>query len=106
MGQLKKSDPEKYAHFEINLVNFPTLFELKKAELIRHGFTEKEAIENCMTPIEMELVFAPDQGVFAVESEAMEDTDIFNPYDGQVMLDYDGESWMDSASTFFTPDQD
>jgi hypothetical protein len=89
MTQLKKTAPEKYTSFSINLVNYPEIYEQKKAELIRHGFTEKEAIENCMTPIEMELVFAPDQGVFAVESEAMEDTDIFNPYDGIVMADYD-----------------
>jgi hypothetical protein len=104
MEQLRKSQPDKYIHFEINLINFPELFDLKKAELIRHGFTEKEAIENCMMPIEMELVFAPDQGIFAVESEAMEDTSIFNPYDGVEMLE--NEDWTDFVERNLTPDQD
>ncbi len=53
------------------------------AELVNAGMSEGEA-ENYLstTPIQLELFYSADQGLFGVESEAVESCDIYNPYSG------------------------
>lgn len=61
----------------------PQCFNAKKEELIESGMTEKEAMDfiRC-TPFQMELYYYKFNGLFLVESEAVDSTQIFNPYNG------------------------
>lgn len=49
----------------------PTAFKRKLQELINDGLTEQEARQTLHRPIELELIYEPDNGLFAVESEAI-----------------------------------
>jgi hypothetical protein len=61
----------------------PKAFGLKKEELVSAGLSEKNAETFIMTtPIQMELFYSKDRGLFAVESEAVGNTDVYDPYTG------------------------
>ena len=64
---------------------FPYAYKAKHTELIqRSGMTEDEATAYLITkPTSLELFYSPDQGLFGVESEALDRTPIFNPYSGE-----------------------
>lgn len=67
---------------------FPIAFNAKLKEVMDQKFfdSEKEArvwIEE--TPIALELYYSIDFGLFAVESEAVESADIYDPYTNQLM---------------------
>lgn len=64
----------------------PKAFAAKVAELIEYGTTKEDAEKFVLSaPFCMELYYSKDQGLFAVESEALEHCDIRNPYDGIIM---------------------
>ena len=68
--------PEKY----------PTAFERKVRCVMSGGMTRQEAEEHVrMTPICLEIFYDIGRGLFAVESEAVDNTDIFNPYTGKTV---------------------
>ena len=74
-------DPEKH----------PIAYQSKLDELVRlSGMTEEEAVKFIRTtPIEMELYYSPDSGLFAVEAEAISGgATIFDPYTGIQCEDY------------------
>ncbi|MFR9543600.1 MAG: hypothetical protein SNH27_16320, partial [Rikenellaceae bacterium] len=55
-----------------------------REELIKQsGMTESEA-DDCLltTPIQIELFYSA-TGLFAVEAEAVDNCEIYNPYDGK-----------------------
>ena len=65
----------------------PIAFNAKINELMEQGVfdNEKEAkkwLRN--TPIELELYYEKDSGLFAVESEAVESGTIYSPYTGDL----------------------
>lgn len=63
---------------------YPETYKKKHTELVQScGMTEKEATELLKkNPIQLEFFYSMDQGLFAVESEAVECTSIYNPYNG------------------------
>lgn len=63
---------------------YPETYKKKHTELVQScGMTEREATELLKkSPIQLELFYSMDQGLFAVESEAVECTSIYNPYNG------------------------
>lgn len=69
--------------FEIYLTpeKYPHTFQKKVFELINSGLTKEEA-ENELknNPIVLELVYEIDNGLFAIESEAIGNTDLYSPY--------------------------
>jgi RecB family endonuclease NucS len=70
----------------INENEHPQVYQAKLTELIDSGFTEKQAKKFIFeTPFVMEVYYTPSVGMFAVESEAVECIDIFNPYTGEVL---------------------
>lgn len=73
--------------FEITLdpVIHPTTYKRKMFELIhKSGLTEDEAKHFIdTTPFVLELLYDIDRGLFAVESEAVECIEIYNPYTGK-----------------------
>ncbi len=61
----------------------PIAFEKKVSELVESGASSsREEAEKWVseTPFVMELCYERDCGLFAVESEAIESTDIYSPY--------------------------
>ena len=60
----------------------PIAYNRAKNELIKSGLSEEEAKKILLLGYEMEVFYSEGQGVFLVESEAIESTPIFNPYDG------------------------
>jgi hypothetical protein len=66
--------PEKY----------PVAFDRKVRCIMSSGMTRQEAEEYVrITPLCMELLYDIGRGLFAVESEAVANTHIFNPYTGK-----------------------
>jgi hypothetical protein len=63
----------------------PAVWERKMYELIHQsGMTEEEAMRYMeTTPVPLELFYDIDRGLFAVEEEAGECTEIYNPYTGK-----------------------
>jgi hypothetical protein len=63
----------------------PVAWKRKKYELIRlSGMTEEEAQRHLETmPVSLELFYDIDRGLFAVEEEAGECCEIYNPYTGK-----------------------
>lgn len=63
---------------------YPETYKKKHTELVRScGMTAREATELLKkNPIQLELFYSMDQGLFAVEAEAVECTSIYNPYNG------------------------
>lgn len=84
--KLRKHNTEELEVIDVYLDEnrTPVAYARKLRELIRQGFTEKDAHKFIRTtPFEMELYYSMDQGLFLVESEAVENIDIYNPYSGE-----------------------
>lgn len=75
---------EEVIEIYLDSVKHPVAYNAKIDELIESGMTREEA-EGFIstTPFVMELYYAPNQGLFLVESEAIESTEIYNPYCGE-----------------------
>ncbi len=62
----------------------PATYQRKKKELIEiAGMTEEEAERDLLHPMQLELFYDIGRGLFAVESEAVDSTEIYNPYTGE-----------------------
>ena len=89
---MKKNSPEQAEIIELFLSKdkTPIAYQKKVAELIKSGMTEEEA-ENLVstTPFEMEFYYSDDLGLFLVESEAVEEANIVDPYTGEELEDYE-----------------
>jgi hypothetical protein len=89
---MKKNKPEQAEIIELFLSEdkTPIAYQKKVAELIKSGMTKEEA-ENFVstTPFEMEFYYSDDLGLFLVESEAVEDANIIDPYSGKKLQDYE-----------------
>ena len=67
----------------------PIAFKTKLDELVNSGLTIQQAKEYIYTtPFQMELYYQTDCGAFMVESEAIESTEIYNPYTGEQLEEY------------------
>jgi hypothetical protein len=60
----------------------PIAYKRAKKELMSNGMSEEEADNFLLLGYEMEVFYSENQGVFLVESEAVDSTPIYNPYDG------------------------
>ncbi len=88
---------EEVVEIRLDPVKHPVAFDAKRQELVNAGMTRDEAERFILAvPFVMEVYYAPNQGLFLVESEAIESTDIHNPYDGEVV--YNPENQMPEAS--------
>lgn len=62
----------------------PLVYQRKLKELVEiAGMTEDEAEKHLLQPIQLELFYDYGLGLFGVESEAVESTDIYSPYTGE-----------------------
>ncbi len=91
---LKKapSDNIEIIKITLNEIDQPVAFKAKVDELVKSGMSKKEA-KNFVstTPFELEVYYSPDCGLFLVESEAVESTEIYDPYTGVEMEEADEE---------------
>lgn len=81
--KLNKATECEIIHVKLDKNEHPIAWNNKKQELVECGMSEEDA-EGFLfkTTFEMEVYYAPNQGLFLIESEAIESTPIFNPYDG------------------------
>lgn len=91
---MKKNSAENYESILIKLSEekFPIAFNAKVEELVSTGAFDSEEEAKAYvrtTPIELELYYSPNLGLFGVESDAVECTEIYDPYTGEVMEECD-----------------
>ncbi len=84
--KINPAGTEEIVEIYLDPVKHPVAFNNKVQELIDAGMTKEEAeISVVNIPFEMEVYYSNGQGLFLVESEAIEFNDIHNPYDGNVV---------------------
>ena len=77
------SDEIEYVTITITKSNYPIIFETKVRELIDNGLSRKDAelsVEGMQ--IDLELYYEKDYGLFGVECDAVDCSDICSPYSG------------------------
>lgn len=91
---MKVNAPEKAEIIELFLSKdkTPIAYKKKVAELIKSGYSEKEAEHFVSTtPFEMEFYYSDDLGLFLVEAEAVENAILVDPYTGENLEHLDEE---------------
>ena len=91
---MKKNNAENYESIRVYLDEnrTPLAFNEKLKELMEEGAfdNENDARSYILTnPIELELYYHKGYGLYGVESDAVEYADIYNPYDGTKMEEWD-----------------
>ena len=61
----------------------PVAYKRKLKELMNNGLSKQDAVNALLRPIQLELFYDIDTGLFAVEAEAVDCCDIYNPYSGE-----------------------
>lgn len=85
--KINPAGTEEVIQVYLDPVKHPIAYAAKKQELINCGMSEKEAKDYILrNPFEMELYYSIDQGLFLIESEPLELITVYNPYDGQEMI--------------------
>ena len=89
---IKINEPNHEEVIEVRLSRekTPKAFKEKLEELMEEGAfdTEKEAIEWIeKTPFVMEMYYEKGQGLFLVESEALDNCDIVSPYTKEELVE-------------------
>lgn len=93
---MKKHNSNNYDSILVYLSeeHTPIAFENKVKELVEQGAFENEEDAKRWVrsnPIELELYYHIDCGLFGVESEAVECCEIYDPYDGVLMEECEDE---------------
>lgn len=87
---MKLNNHDNYESVKISLdpIKTPIAYENRVKSLLDSGMSESEAKKCALEPIEVEMYFDQNAGLFLVESEAVESGSICNPYSGELMEDY------------------
>lgn len=90
---MKKNPPEKYEPISVVVTpdEHPLAYNAMIKSLMSRGMTKAEAVAYMIQPIGLELYYDENNGLFAVEPGAVESANIFNPYTGEELEDYDGQ---------------
>ena len=80
--KLHPAGKEEVINLYLDENQHPIAYKAKLDELMNCGMSEQDARNAIADGITMEVYYSPNQGFFLVESEAIESTTIFNPYDG------------------------
>lgn len=91
---MKKNKAENYESILVYLDEnrTPLAFNEKLKELMEEGAfdNENDARSYILTnPIELELYYHKGYGLYGVESDAVEYADVYDPYDGTKMEEWD-----------------
>ena len=79
---MKQNSPKNYEPLNVYLTptHTPIAYKNKVECLKLAGYSEKEAQHLALEPIELELYYEIDHGLFAVESDAVESGIVCSPY--------------------------
>jgi hypothetical protein len=81
--QINPQGTEEIFELYLDPVKHPVAYNNKVEELVGSGMSREEADSFIQTtPFVLEAYYSTGQGLFLVESEAIEFNDIHNPYDG------------------------
>lgn len=69
-------------NISIDPIEHPIAFQNRFDSLKNSGLSEDDALKCALEPIEMEMYYDPDAGLFIIEADAVESVPIFNPYSG------------------------
>lgn len=83
--KLNNSDNIESVMVTICPIKNPIAFENRVNSLVSSGLSLEEAKEEASKPLEMEMYFDINNGLFMVEAEAVGNTDIFNPYTKELL---------------------
>lgn len=86
-----ENDLETLCKVKLSKDKYPKVYEAKVQELMNEGISREEA-EQALTTMEfeLELYYSPSNGMFAVESDAIEcGATIYDPYTGEECEPYD-----------------
>ena len=89
---MKKANSDQIESISIIIdkIKFPIAYKAKLDELIGCGVSKRSAEKFISsTPIDMELYYSKDSGLFMVEAEAVESGTIINPYTGEELEEED-----------------
>ena len=87
---MKKNPPEKYEPISVVVTpdEHPLAYNAMIKSLMNRGMTKAEAVACMIQPMELELYYDENNGLFAVELEAVESVNMFNPYTGEELENY------------------
>lgn len=82
MAKLKINDSDNIESVKVTLspIKTPIAYNNRVNSLITSGLTLEDAEREALEPIDMEMYYDENNGLFLVETEAVGNTDIFNPY--------------------------
>lgn len=83
---IKLNDANQYEPIEISLspAKTPIAYKNKVHELIGCGLSCEEAEKEALKPIELEIYYETDCGLFLIESDAVESGTVYSPYTGKL----------------------
>lgn len=87
---INKNKPEEYESIMVVIdpVEHPKVYKAMIESYMKSGMTKAEAVAQMFQPVELELYFDPDSGLFAVEPEAVDSTEIYNPYTKEKLIEH------------------
>lgn len=83
--QLNNSDNYESITVQLSKEKTPIAWEQRVLSNMNSGATREEAEELASEPIEVEMYYNPDAGLFLVEAEAVESGTIYDPYSGELL---------------------
>lgn len=89
MTKLKLHNSDNIESINIQLCSekTPIAYTKRVNSLVNSGLTLEDAQLEALEPIEMEMYYDENNGLFLVEAEAINNTDIFNPYTQEFLED-------------------
>ena len=91
--QINPQGTEEVFELYLDPVKHPVAYGNKVEELMSAGMTREQAEKFVRDiPFTMEVYYSSGQGLFLVESEAIEFNDIHNPYDGRTVYNPEKEN--------------
>ena len=77
---------------KLDPIEHPIAYKNRVESLLLSGMTKEQAEADALQPIIVEMYYDQNAGIFLVESEAIETGNIYNPYSGELMEDWDEDS--------------
>ena len=87
--KLNNSDEMEVIEIRLSKEKTPIAWENRVQSIISSGATREEAEEMANIPIDLEMYYNVNAGLFLVECEAVESGTIYDPYSGELLDDAD-----------------
>ena len=87
--KLNNSDNYESITIQLSKEKTPIAWENRVQSIMSSGATREEAEEMANIPIDLEMYYNVDAGLFLVECDAVESGTIYDPYSGELLDDAD-----------------